>query len=258
MRNLTSLSLLALALLPPALLAQAETSADILMGRVTDVTGRPVADAQVGATAVGSGITRFHSTDAEGRYKIFFPQPAPQYVLQAKHMGFAPVQRIITRHTTEPEQMNNDLQLGGGPLALSMVEITGMSDSPAPQETEKRTEVDATVPNPLAEILGMKDTLHLSAVQIVGLTDLSDSLQKKNETIYRRIRALLSKSEQAGDATQMAGTIAMMLEEASGNTTHAVAAAEKLLRAEQWSILPPVIREQPKSEGGAHLQIPPR
>jgi hypothetical protein len=35
-----------------------------------------------------------------------------------------------------------------------------------------------------------------------------------------------------------------MLEEASRNTSKAVAAAEKLLRAEQWAILPQVIRDR--------------
>ncbi len=43
----------------------------------------------------------------------------------------------------------------------------------------------------------------------------------------------------------MAGTIAMMLQEASTNTQRAVLQAEKLLQPEQWSILPQVIRDLP-------------
>ena len=241
----TVISLLALCLAPAALHAQTEARADILTGHVTDLTGKPVAEAQVGATSLGSGRTRSYTTDAEGRYKIFFPETAPKYVLQAKRMGFAPVQRTITRHTNDPEQMTVDLQLGGAPLALSMVEITGSSD--VPPSREKGSAVDATVPNPVAEILGMKDTLHLSAVQVVGLTDVADTLQAKNGRIYRNIRALLSKSQEAGDVTQMAGSVAMMLEEASGNTARAIAATEKLLRPEQWAILPQVIRDRPES-----------
>ncbi len=243
----TVLSLLALCLAPSTLQAQTEARADILTGRVTDLTGKPVADAQVGATSLGSGRTRSYTTDAEGRYKIFFPETAPRYVLQAKRMGFAPVQRTITRHTKDPEQMTIDLQLGGTPLALSMVEIAGNSDAPPSRETEKAAGADATVPNPVAEILGMRDTLHLSAIQVVGLTDVADTLQSKNGRIYRNIRALLSKSQEAGDVNQMAGSVAMMLEEASGNTARAVAAAEKLLRTEQWAILPQVIRDRPES-----------
>jgi hypothetical protein len=266
MRDTTFLSLLALCLIPAALQsqAQAEGSTDIITGRVTDVTGRPVADAQVGATSLGSGLTRVHSTDAEGRYRIFFPETPSQYVVQAKRLGFAPVRRTITRRTSDAEQMTIDLQLGGTPLALSLVEINGSSEGwLLPPTTHTRTDAvgseatsrgsDATVPNPVAEILAMKDTLHLSAVQIVALTYVSDTLQTKNGKIYRNIRDLLAKAQAAGDRTQMAGSVAMMLEQASGNTAQAISAAEKVLRPEQWRILPPSIRERPDT---SHFQTP--
>lgn len=243
MRALTAFPLLALCLLPTALPAQANAGTDILMGRVTDVTGHPVADAQVGATALGSGLTRSITTDAEGRYKLFFPAPARQYVMLAKRMGFAPVQRTITRRTDGPEQMTIDVQLGGAPLALSMVEVNGESGGSPPRETESGSSVDATVPNPVAEILDLKDTLHLSAVQIVGLTDVADTLQAKNTKIYKSIRTLLAKSQESGDVGQMAGSVALMLEEASRNTAKAVTSAEKFLRPEQWQRLPLQIRD---------------
>src|SRR6266852_9900745 len=134
----TVLSLLALCLSPAALQAQIVVAhIDILTGRVTDLTGKPVADAQVGATSLGSGLTRTFTTDAEGRYRIFFPETARQYVLQVKRMGFAPAQRTITRHTKDPEQMTIDLQLGGAPLALSMVEVAGNSGVLPSREPEK-------------------------------------------------------------------------------------------------------------------------
>ena len=256
MRDLTVLSLLALCLAPEAFQAQTAPSTDILSGRVTDLTGKPVAEAQVGATSLRSGLTRSYTTDMDGRYKIFFPETAPQYVLQVKRMGFSPVQRTITRHTKDPEQMTIDMQLGGVPLALSMVEVHGSSDATIALESEKHSSVDSTVPNPVAEILELKDTLHLSAVQILGLSDVADTLQAKNGRLYKSIRTLLTKSQESGDITQMAGTVAMMLEEASGNTTQAVAAAEKLLRPEQWLLLPPVIKDHPESS--SHLQLPIR
>ncbi|HJP59398.1 MAG TPA: carboxypeptidase-like regulatory domain-containing protein [Gemmatimonadaceae bacterium] len=242
----TPILLLALGLLPASTQAQ-EPRADIITGRVTDMNGRPIADAVVGATAPGSSITRTFNTDAEGRYKIYFPATAPQYSLQVKRMGFAPVQRTINRRTNGPEQMTVDVQLGGMPVALSMVEINGDVDAPTPHETDK-TPTDASVPNPIAIILEMKDTLHLSAVQIVALGDLSDTLQLKNARIYKNIRTLITKSAEAGDVTQMAGSVAMMLEQASHNTAQAVAAAVKLLRPEQWAILPADIRERTEKE----------
>lgn len=242
-----ALSLLALCLGATALPAQLEARADVLSGRVTDLAGKPVADARVITTASGSGVSRATTTDANGHYRIFFPGLAAQYQIQVKRMGFTPAQRTITRHTKTAEQMTIDLQMGGAPLALSMVEVEGSSYAPPPREPDKAVG-DASVPNPLVDILAMKDTLHLSAVQIVELGNLSDTLQTKNARIYSSIRALLAKSADAGDVTQMAGTVAMMLEEASGNTASAVAAAQKLLRSEQWEILPQAIRDRPERE----------
>ena len=122
---------------------------------------------------------------------------------------------------------------------------------PSPSEREKPSSFDTRVPNPVAEILKLKDTLQLSAVQIVALTDVADTLQATNGRLYRTIQTLLAKSQEAGDKKQMAGSIAMMLEEASTNTARAVAEAEKLLRPEQWAILPVEIRSQPDGGGEA-------
>ena len=239
----TSVSLLALCLLSAQAQSQAEARTDIISGRVTDLNGRPVADALVGATASGSGLTRSHSTDAEGRFRIYFPETPPQYLLQVKRMGFAPVQRTIKRRTNAPEQMTVDVQLGGTPLALSLVEINGEGDAPL-HHGGGVLAADVSFPNPIAIIVNMKDTLHLSAVQIVGLGYVSDTLQAKNSRIYQNIRTLVSKAQAAGDATQMAGSVALMLEEASRNTTDALVSAGKLLRPEQWAILPPDIRNR--------------
>jgi hypothetical protein len=237
------IALIAVCLIAAPAQSQMEGRSDVISGRVTDLDGHPIADALVGVTATGSGTTRTSSTDAGGRYRIFFPGTSPRYSLQVRRMGFAPVERTINRRTNAGEQMKVDVQLGGTPLALSMVEINGSPDAPVPREAEKIS-MDATVPNPIAIILTMKDTLHLSAVQIVGLGYLSDSLQFRNSAIYKNIRTLLAKSQAAGDATQMAGSVAMMLEEASRNTTDALVSAGKLLRPEQWAILPADIRDR--------------
>jgi hypothetical protein len=240
-------SLWALCLVSAAVDAQTEGGSDILAGRVTDLTGKPVADAQVGVTSVASHVTRTTTTDADGRYRIYFPETAAQYFLQVKRLGFSPVQRTVARRTREPEQMTIDLELGGAPLALSMVEIEGGSDAPHASSSGEMLAMDISIPNPIAEIVAMKDTLHLSAVQIVRLNDVADTLQARNTRIYKNIRTLLSKSRQAGDATQMAGSVALMFEEASTNSGLAIAAAEKLLRPEQWEIVPRRIRERPEA-----------
>jgi hypothetical protein len=246
MRNLT-LALGMLVLVPLRIHAQAIPGSDVISGRVTDLTGHPIANAQIAVTSARTGKTRSQSTDDDGRYKIYFPEAAPNYKLLAKHMGFSPVQRTITRKSEGPEEMRVDLQFGGTPLALSDVEIEGRPDAPAPSETEKTLPSDATVPNPVFDILALKDTLHLSAVQVVGLNDLADSLQAKNARIYHDIRTLLAKSQAAGDVSQMTGSVTLMLEEASRNTTHAVVLALKLLRQEQFVVLPAEIRDRSES-----------
>jgi hypothetical protein len=234
-------------LLPLAVAAQTNPGNDILVGRVTDFTGRPVADAQVAVTSLGTGLTRSHLTDSEGRYRIYFPETASRYTLLVKRMGFSPVQRTITRRTQHAEQMTIDLQFMGAPVALSVVEIGSAGGGYSPSREQQVLSSDVSVPNPVSDILAMKDTLHLSAVQVLGLTDISDSLMVKNTRLYRNVQTLLTKSQEAGDPSQMAGSVAMMLEEAAGNTNRAVTAAEKLLRPEQWVILPAEIRGHSKS-----------
>jgi hypothetical protein len=254
MRYLTAYLYL-LCLLPATLQAQERGANDILTGRVTDLSGKPVVDAQVGATSLRTGATRSQVTDADGRYKIYFPETAPKYALSVKRIGFSPVQRTIARRTPGPEELTVDLQFGGTPLALSAVEIAGSSDAFGPSQSADVTTIDVTVPNPVTEILALKDTLHLSAVQIVGLTDIADTLQSSNSRIYRNIRVLLTKSQEAGDPTLVAGSVAMMLEEASGNTARAVGGAEKLLRQEQWIVLPAEIRDRVDSPNRAQASV---
>jgi hypothetical protein len=252
MRNLiTALPLFLLLLAPRELRAQ--SGSDVLTGRVTDLAGRPVADAQVGVTSLATGVTRFKTTDESGQYKVYFPETAPSYAITVKRIGFSPVQRRITRRTQAAEKMTVDLQFGGTPVALSVVEVNGSSYAPAPREIEQTRTGDVSIPNPVGDILALRDSLHLSAVQMVALTDLSDNLQTKNGTIYKNIRTLLAKSQEAGDVTQMAGSVALMLEEASGNTARAVEAAEKVLRPEQWLIIPAAIRvrSEPSLVSGA-------
>lgn len=241
------ITLLVLCLTAARLQSQTGGRGDVISGRVTDLDGHPIENALVGATALASGLTRTYSTGADGRYTIYFPGMSPQYSLQVKRMGFAPVYLSVKRRTDAGEQMMVDVQLGGAPLALSMVEINGGSDAPV-HHGNGVLAAEVSIPNPIAVIVAMKDTLHLSAVQIVGLGYVSDTLHAKNTAIYRNIRRLLAQSQEAGDATQMAGSVAMMLEEASRNTTEALVSAGKLLRPEQRAILPADIRERTEKE----------
>src|ERR671914_2969328 len=99
MRDSIVLLVVALCLAPALLPAQATDGVDILTGHVTDLTGKPIADAHVGATSLRTGLTRSYTTDSQGRFRIFFPETPTHYKLEVRRMGFAPAQRTVARRT---------------------------------------------------------------------------------------------------------------------------------------------------------------
>ncbi len=229
--------LLFLLFAPVPLAAQAAAN-DVLRGRVIDLGGRPVADAQIEVVSLGTTVSRIRHTDSTGRYRITFPENSIRYQITARKMGFSPVQRMVQRGSGQDEVFVADFQFTGSPLALSMVEITGDAGRPIRSAPESSAAEEAVVLNPVAEILARKDSLRLSAVQIVGLTEIADSLQAKNSALFRQIHTIVARTRENGDPSEMAGTVAMMLQEASSNSDRAVREAEKLLRPEQWTRLP--------------------
>ena len=230
-------SVLFLSLAPFWLSAQ-NAPTDILTGRITDLAGRPVAEAQIEVVSLGSKVVRTQLTDSTGRYRISFPEHSPRYQVTARRIGFSPVQRTIYRGAPQDQIFVNDLQFTASPVALSMVEVTGDYYGGFERRKADDTSGDVVVPNPVAEILARKDSLHLSAVQIVGLTDLADSLHARNSALFKRIQTLLTRQKENGDTTDMTTTVSLILQEASANSDRAVQAAEKLLLPEQWTLIP--------------------
>jgi hypothetical protein len=177
-----------------------------------------------------------------------FPEHAPLYQVTARRLGFSPVQLSVKRGSAVDERFVADLQFVGAPVALSMVEVTGDIYRPLRGADDKPAAGEATVPNPVADILALRDTLNLSAVQILGLTDLADSLHAKNSALFRGITNLITKQKENGDATEMAGTVSLMLQEPTYNSDRALQAAEKLLRPEQWILIPKGITQRQAQE----------
>lgn len=239
-------SILFVALAPSWLSGQSEPT-DILTGRITDLAGRPVAEAQVEVLSLGSKVVRTQLTDSTGRYRISFPEHSPRYQVTARRIGFSPVQRTIFRASTQDQLFVNDLQFTASPVALSMVEVTGDYYGGFERRKADDASGDVLVPNPVAEILARKDSLHLSAVQIVGLTDLADSLHAQNSALFKRIQTLLTRKKENGDTADMTMTVSLILQEASANSNRAVKAAEKLLLPEQWTLIPRGITARPDS-----------
>ena len=233
------LALITTVLAVPALLtAQAGRPTDVLTGQVRDLAGRPVADAQIEIVSLGSTLVRTQLTDSLGRYRLSFPEHSARYRVTGRRMGFAPVQRTVQRGSTQDELFVVDLQFTASPVALSMVEISGDPFAVIERKTQEEIPGESAVLNPVFEILARKELLRLSAVQIVGLSEIADSLQAQNSALYRRVHTLIAKHKQNGDPSEVTGTVAMMLREASANSDRAVQAAEKLLRPEQWTLIP--------------------
>jgi len=243
-------TLVAAMLAAPGLVsAQTAAPRDVVAGRVTDLGGRPVAGAQIEAVSLASNLSRTQITDSSGRYRISLPEQAPRYRVTARRMGFSPVQRTVQRGSTRNELFVVDIQFTGAPLALSIVEITGDSYGALEREAEDAAPGEPAVLNPVAEMVARKDLLRLSAVQVLGLSDIADSLQAQNSALFRRVHTLIERHKENGDPREVTGTVAMMLREASANSDRAVQAAEKMLRPEQWTLVPKTITDRTDSAG---------
>src|SRR5437764_10112094 len=106
-------SLLAVVMIGASSLRAQDGPHDVLLGRITDIGGRPLSDAQVGVTSLATGKKRTFTTDEEGRYRVVFPENAKQYVILVKRVGFSPVQRTVTRRSGGDEEIRTAVQFGG-------------------------------------------------------------------------------------------------------------------------------------------------
>jgi hypothetical protein len=96
--------------------------------------------------------------------------------------------------------------------------------------------------NPVLQILNLRDTLKLSTDQVAKLQVVSDSLNAKN---MEMAQAVLKDVESAGANPDMAALNARLrpvLEKVQANQQAALKQAQGILSAEQWTRLPPRIR----------------
>jgi hypothetical protein len=110
--------LLALVLLPTALLAQSGNAA--INGAITDPTGAMIPGAQVSATAVDTNVVTRTTTNAEGIYS--FPNlPIGAYEIRTSAQGFRDfVQSGIKLNIRDNIRMDISLQLGGSAEAIEV------------------------------------------------------------------------------------------------------------------------------------------
>jgi hypothetical protein len=144
MKRLTLLTLAALVLaafVPFSASAQVGSTTDIIMGRVVDPEGQPVAGARIEVVSVETQIKRTKSTNADGRYTILFPDGGGSYTVQVTAIGFAPSRTTVTRQADE-DRLVTDIKLGRTATVLSAVEVRERRQRPRPEI--ERPEAGAT------------------------------------------------------------------------------------------------------------------
>jgi Carboxypeptidase regulatory-like domain len=106
--------------------AQAGAATDVIIGRVTDSTGTPLAQATVTATAIATGLARATVTGDDGRYRIVFAEGGGRYVIRVRRLGYAPATVGIERRA-ETDRLALDITLATRATALSAVTVRAAS-----------------------------------------------------------------------------------------------------------------------------------
>ena len=150
-----------------ALTAQVGSTTDILTGKVTDTTGRPIEGATVSATSVETRVTRSRTTGKDGKYTILFPDGGGSYRLTVRAIGVAPQTVQLARQGDEDRlEKSFRMTVNAVPQNLQAVNVQarrntgGGIERPAPGGTERtfsadqqsRLPVDANDVNTLAAL----------------------------------------------------------------------------------------------------------
>ena len=112
-----------------------------------------------------------------------------------------------------------------------------------------RAIVNRVAPNPVSAIIGMKDTLQLTAEQVTRLQAVADSLAAKNDSLIADVEQQLAKGQGGADLAAVFPNIQPKLQQARNNYLAALKSAQGILTPEQWSKLPDDIRNPTLQRG---------
>ncbi len=163
-RSLLALLTIATAASPGRVVAQTGAGTEIIVGRVLDTDGNPVAGARVEATSIETQTTRGRTTNERGQFTILFPDGSGQYRVVARAIGFAPATQTVVRQSDE-DRLEVTLRLQRTAQTIERMVVTANrgplqsnADRPTPGTQERvltgeqlyRLPVDATDPTALA------------------------------------------------------------------------------------------------------------
>lgn len=156
------------AVVPTLARAQAGAATDLIVGRVTDSTGAPVAQATVTATAVATGLSRSAVTGDDGRYRFVFAEGGGRYVIRVRRLGYAPATVGIERRT-ETDRISADIRLSERAAALHTVTVRAAeSESTAVVNGTGRTLTPTIVNRLPIDVAGDLASLAALAPGVVG------------------------------------------------------------------------------------------
>ncbi len=116
--------------------------------------------------------------------------------------------------------------------------------------TDSSSMASAAVQNPVAQIIGLRDSLNLSDAQITQLTVVSDTLVAKSLALGLLIRAQVAKQGSGGNPQAIMSAIRPQIVEGRQNLTSAMAKVQTILTPDQWKKVPENVKNPPAFGGG--------
>src|SRR3954470_9793399 len=118
----------------------AQTSTDVIRGRVMDPDRRPIEGVAVRAISYQGQITKTAATDKNGRYTIIFINGEGDYWLDFRKLGFAP-RRFELKKLGDEEVLIGDAQLSSAIVALDAMNVVSQRDRALPNRGSKDPDV---------------------------------------------------------------------------------------------------------------------
>src|SRR5216117_649485 len=151
---------------------------DTIAGMVTGPGGRPLAGAIVQATSAVTGLSRWQTSEAAGRFTIYFPGRAP-YQLTAYYFGLVRGPGMVTLWARDDAR-----------AASIRLDLAGFA-------------------NPIDTILGRYGVLGLTGDQITRLREVAASTNSFALPELERVRNILTASQWSRLSTELVPAAAM-------------------------------------------------
>ena len=152
---------------------------------------------------------------------------------------------------TVPFQLALQLHLVLGPAAGGFGGFGGGAGRPGvagggapagPSPAEVASPFTAPLPNPVAGILRLMDSLRLSTRQVAFLQRVSDMLDARNIVVRDSLRAIIDRAGPRPDQALLSSRLRPYLQQSQEHAREALDLARLALTAEQWKKLPDALK----------------